>query len=109
MVDNLEKAFKEGYDSGFKDGAAHMEKAKQIIIDNLLSQIKQHIEVGDVIRTEHGTAEHLVLRIEENCGNRILHVCNIANGTVQTMKCNVIKTEKHFDVENMLASLDCPF
>ena len=64
----------------------------------------KQIQVGDVITTINGCAEHLVLRVEHN-PNRILHVCNIANGTVQTLTCEVKKTGKHIDISSILEQI----
>lgn len=62
------------------------------------------IQVGDVIATMNGSAEYLVLRIEHN-PSRVLRVCNIANGTVQTMTCEVKKTGKHIDIMSVLEQI----
>lgn len=64
----------------------------------------RQIRVGDVITTMNGSAEHLVLRIEQN-PRKILHVCNVANGTVQTLTCEVKKTGKHIDIQSVLEQI----
>lgn len=61
----------------------------------------KQIQVGDVVTTVNGCAEHLVLRVEHS-PKQILHVCNVANGTVQTMTCEVKKTGKHIDIQAVL-------
>lgn len=62
---------------------------------------KNKAQVGDVVTTVNGSAEHLVIRVENN-PKQILHVCNVANGAVQTLTCEVKKTGKHIDIQSVL-------
>lgn len=75
-------------------------------IDKIVSHEKEcEIKVGDVVTTPNGVAEYLVLRVENNQGAKVLHLCNRNNGTVQTMTGEVKKTGKHIDVKNILKQI----
>ena len=91
--------------AGLKELEAELEdlrvRGRQEIKEKIDEYDKNKVQVGDVVTTVNGSAEYLVLRAENN-PKQILHVCNVANGTVQTLTCEVKKTGKHIDIQSVL-------